>query len=86
MLLALLAVILIIYNTTTNDLKRIVAYSSIAHMNFVILGCFINSSIALNGAILLMLAHGFVSGGLFLFVGFLYDRFKSRNILYYRFS
>jgi NADH:ubiquinone oxidoreductase subunit 4 (subunit M) len=53
-------------------------------MSFVILGCFGGSIISLNGAVLLMLAHGFVSGGLFLAVGYLYDRYKSRNLLYYR--
>jgi proton-translocating NADH-quinone oxidoreductase chain M len=84
----LLAFIAIIYSSFTIlrqiDLKRIVAYSSIAHMNIFILGCFSGNIIALQGAILLMLAHGLVSGGLFLCVGYLYDRYKSRNLLYYR--
>lgn len=84
----LLASIGIIYSSFTIirqiDLKRIVAYSSIAHMNIVILGCFGGNIISLQGAILLMIAHGLVSGGLFLSVGYLYDRYKSRNLLYYR--
>lgn len=83
-----LAIVGIIYSSFTIlrqiDLKRIVAYSSVAHMSFVILGSFSGSTIALNGAILLMLAHGLVSSGLFLGVGLLYDRYKSRNLLYYR--
>lgn len=86
--IVLLAFIGIIYSSFTIlrqiDLKRIVAYSSIAHMNIVILGCFSGNIIALQGAISLMIAHGLVSGGLFLCVGYLYDRYKSRNILYFR--
>lgn len=83
-----LALIGIIYSSFTIlrqiDLKRIIAYSSVSHMSFVIVGCFGGTNIALNGAILLMLAHGLVSGGLFLCVGYLYDRYKSRNLFYYR--
>jgi len=83
-----IALLGIIYSSFTIlrqiDLKRIVAYSSVSHMNFVILGCFSGNEIAVNGAILLMIAHGLVSGGLFLMVGYLYDRYKSRNIFYYR--
>lgn len=83
-----LAIIGIIYSSFTIlrqiDLKRIIAYSSISHMGFVILGTFGGTFISLNGAVLLMIAHGLVSGGLFLAVGFLYDRYKSRNLLYYR--
>jgi proton-translocating NADH-quinone oxidoreductase chain M len=86
--ITLLAITGVIYSSFTIlrqiDLKRIVAYSSVAHMSFVILGTFSGTAISLNGAILLMLAHGFVSGGLFLAVGYLYDRYKSRNLLYYR--
>jgi proton-translocating NADH-quinone oxidoreductase chain M len=86
--ITLLAIIGVVYSSFTIlrqiDLKRVVAYSSVAHMSFVILGCFSGTVISLNGAILLMLAHGFVSAGLFLAVGYLYDRYKSRNLLYYR--
>lgn len=86
--ITVLAVIGILYSSFTIlrqvDLKRIVAYSSISHMSFVILGSFAGSLISLHGAFLLMIAHGLVSGGLFLSVGYLYDRYKSRNILYFR--
>jgi len=84
----ILALLGIIYSSFTIlrqiDMKRIVAYSSVSHMSFVILGCFAGTSISLNGGFLLMIAHGLVSGGLFLAVGYLYDRYKSRNLLYYR--
>ncbi len=87
-MIILLSLLGIIYSSFTIlrqiDLKRIIAYSSVSHMSFVILGTFGGTIISLNGAILLMLAHGLVSGGLFLAVGFLYDRYKSRNLLYYR--
>lgn len=87
-LIVILALVGVIYSSFTIlrqiDLKRIVAYSSISHMNFVIIGCFLGSQLALDGAVLLMIAHGLVSAGLFLMVGFLYDRYKSRNLLYYR--
>jgi proton-translocating NADH-quinone oxidoreductase chain M len=86
--IVVLALIGIIYSSFTIlrqiDLKRIVAYSSVSHMSLVIAGTFGGTIISLNGAVLLMLAHGLVSGGLFLCVGYLYDRYKSRNLLYYR--
>jgi len=65
------------------DLKRIIAYSSIAHMNLVTLGIFSFSIIGIEGAIFQSLSHGFVAGGLFLLVGILYDRFHSRHLYYY---
>lgn len=65
------------------DLKRIIAYSSIAHMNYAILGLFVQSLESLQGSIFLMLSHGFTSSGLFLLVGFLYDRFHTRLLFYY---
>lgn len=68
-----LAIISIIYSALAClrqiDMKRIVAYSSIAHMNLVILGCFSGNIIATQGAIMLMFAHAFVSCGLFICVG-----------------
>ena len=64
------------------DLKRIVAYSSVAHMNFAMLG-FLNSEIGFIGSVLLMVSHGLISSGLFFLVGFLYDRFHTKNIIYY---
>jgi proton-translocating NADH-quinone oxidoreductase chain M len=88
-LIILLAFLGVIYSSFSIlrqiDLKRIVAYSSISHMNLAILGCFGGNIITLQGSILLMIAHGLVSGGLFLCVGYLYDRYKSRNLLYYRY-
>jgi len=86
--IVVLALIGIIYSSFTIlrqiDLKRIIAYSSVTHMSYVILGCFGGTNVSLNGAVLLMLAHGLVSGGLFLCVGYLYDRYKSRNLYYFR--
>lgn len=65
------------------DLKKIIAYSSIGHMAFVILGLVSLTSEGLYGAIVLMIAHGFVSSGLFLLIGLLYDRYKSRLLPYF---
>lgn len=65
------------------DLKRIVAYSSIAHMNFALLGFFSNNIYGLMGGTLLMISHGLVSSALFLLVGVLYERYHTRLIYYY---
>lgn len=65
------------------DLKRIIAYSSIAHMNLVTIGIFSFNIIGIEGAILQSISHGFVSGGLFLLVGVLYDRYHTRFLYYY---
>lgn len=65
------------------DLKKIVAYSSVAHMNLVVLGLFSFKIQGLEGSIFLMLAHGIVSGALFFLVGAIYDRHHTRSILYY---
>ncbi|HTP97587.1 MAG TPA: NADH-quinone oxidoreductase subunit M [Burkholderiales bacterium] len=65
------------------DLKKLIAYSSISHMGFVTLGIFIFSPYGMEGAILQMVSHGFVSGALFLCVGVLYDRMHSRQIADY---
>jgi proton-translocating NADH-quinone oxidoreductase chain M len=82
-----LALISIIYASLTTlrqiDLKRIIAYSSVAHMNFVVLGLFSFNLYGLQGAMLLMIAHGFVSAALFLLIGILYDRYHNRLIHYY---
>ena len=64
------------------DIKRIVAYSSIAHMNMCMLGLFSFNEIAMLGSIFLMIAHGVVSGGLFFIIGIIYNRFKTKNIYY----
>jgi len=65
------------------DIKRIVAYSSIAHMNLCILGIFSFNNTAIAGSILLMISHGLVSGGLFFMIGMLYNRFHTKLIKYY---
>jgi NADH-quinone oxidoreductase subunit M len=65
------------------DMKKLVAYSSIAHMGFVTLGFFIFSQIGVEGALVQMISHGFVSGALFLCIGVMYDRMHSRNIADY---
>jgi len=82
-----LCILSIIYSSLTTirqiDLKKIIAYSSVAHMNFAVLGLFSNSIQGLDGALFFMLGHGFVSSGLFICIGILYDRYHTRNILYY---
>jgi len=65
------------------DLKRIIAYSSVAHMNFVTIGMFTLTLQGLEGCILLMLSHGLVSSALFLGIGVLYDRYHTRLLGYY---
>jgi len=65
------------------DLKRIVAYSSICHMNLIVLGLFLYSLEGLIGGCFLMLAHGIVSALFFFLVGFVYDRYGSRLLIYY---
>lgn len=65
------------------DMKRIIAYSSIAHMNLVVLGIFSFNTIGIEGSIIQSLSHGFVSGGMFLIIGILYSRYHSRFIHYY---
>ncbi len=62
------------------DMKRLIAYSSIAHMGFVTLGFFVFNAQGVEGALVQMVSHGFVSGALFLCVGVLYDRLHSRQI------
>lgn len=65
------------------DLKKVIAYSSVAHMNYVTLGVMSNSIQGVEGSIYLMLGHGFVSSALFLCVGLLYERYGTRIIKYY---
>jgi proton-translocating NADH-quinone oxidoreductase chain M len=82
-----MSVIAIIYTSLTTlrqiDLKKIIAYSSVAHMNFVTLGLFSLNTQGIEGSILLMISHGLVSPALFLCVGVLYDRHKTRLVRYY---
>jgi NADH-quinone oxidoreductase subunit M len=65
------------------DMKKLVAYSSIAHMGFVTLGFFIFNQIGVEGGIVQMISHGFVSGAMFLCIGVMYDRMHSRSIADY---
>jgi NADH-quinone oxidoreductase subunit M len=65
------------------DMKKLVAYSSIAHMGFVTLGFFIFNELGIAGGLVQMIAHGFVSGAMFLSIGVLYDRVHSREIASY---
>jgi NADH-quinone oxidoreductase subunit M len=82
--LSLIAVVYIgLVALTQTDMKKLVAYSSISHMGFVTLGLFIFNAYGMEGALLQMISHGFVSGALFLCIGVLYDRMHSRNIADY---
>ncbi|HWS74272.1 MAG TPA: NADH-quinone oxidoreductase subunit M [Quisquiliibacterium sp.] len=65
------------------DMKKLVAYSSIAHMGFVTLGFFMFNQMGVQGAIVQMISHGFVSGAMFLCIGVMYDRLHSRQIADY---
>jgi len=65
------------------DIKKIIAYSSIAHMGCCVLGLFAFNVLGLEGSLLMMIGHGIISPGLFLCVGLLYDRYKTRNVYYY---
>ncbi|MDP1558963.1 MAG: NADH-quinone oxidoreductase subunit M [Nitrosomonas sp.] len=65
------------------DMKKLIAYSSVAHMGFVTLGFFLFNAYGIEGAMVQMVSHGFVSGAMFLCVGVLYDRLHSRQIADY---
>ena len=65
------------------DMKKLIAYSSVAHMGFVTLGFFLFNAYGLEGAMVQMISHGFISGAMFLCVGVLYDRLHSRQIADY---
>ena len=79
-----LSVIAIVYGAVVSivqpDLKRLIAYSSVSHMGFVTLGIFVFNATALQGAILQMINHGLITGGLFLLVGAVYERTHDRTI------
>lgn len=86
-LVYVMSIVAVIYVSLTTlrqiDLKKIIAYSSVAHMAFVTLGIFTFNLPAIEGSIYLMLSHGVVSSALFMCVGVLYDRHKTRIIKYY---
>ena len=66
------------------DIKQIIAYSSIAHLNLSVIGLFSNDINGLIGSYFASISHGYISGGLFLLVGLLYDRYHTRVLKYYR--
>src|SRR5213595_1882068 len=82
-----LSIIAIIYvglvAMVQQDMKKLIAYSSVAHMGFVTLGFFIFNDLGVEGGLIQMIAHGFVSGAMFLCIGVLYDRVHSREISSY---
>jgi NADH-quinone oxidoreductase subunit M len=82
--LSLVAVVYIgLVALAQTDMKKLIAYSSISHMGFVTLGFFVFSELGIEGALVQMISHGFISAGMFLCVGVLYDRMHSRNIADY---
>jgi proton-translocating NADH-quinone oxidoreductase chain M len=82
-----IAAVGIVYSSLTairqSDFKRIIAYTSIAHMNLVILGIFSYNTLGIEGAVLQSLSHGFVASGLFLIIGVVYERYRTRVVQYY---
>jgi NADH-quinone oxidoreductase subunit M len=86
-LIYVLSIVAVIYTSLValaqEDMKKLIAYSSVAHMGIVTLGIFTFNAQGLSGALFTMLAHGVVSGALFLCVGVLYDRVHSREIMRY---
>ena len=82
--LSLIAVVYIgLVALVQQDMKKLVAYSSIAHMGFVTLGFFVFNELGVSGGLVQMISHGFVSGAMFLAIGVLYDRVHSREIAAY---
>ena len=83
----LLSILSIVYTSMTActqvDIKRIIAYASIGHMNVCVLGFFSLDVSSIYGSIILMFAHGLASAGLFFVIGMLYERFHTKNIKYY---
>jgi NADH-quinone oxidoreductase subunit M len=86
-LLASLAVVGILYGSlcalAQDDVKKLVAYSSVAHLGFCILGLFALNEVGLTGSLLVMLNHGLSTGALFLLVGMLYERYHTRQMADY---
>jgi NADH-quinone oxidoreductase subunit M len=86
-LVFVLSVVAIIYASLVafrqTDIKKLIAYSSVAHMGFVTMGIFAGNEQGVQGAIFQMLSHGVISGALFLCVGVIYDRMHTREIAFY---
>ena len=82
-----ISVIAIIYTSLValmqKDIKKLIAYSSVAHMGFVTLGIFSMNQQGIDGAIFQMISHGIISAALFLLVGVIYDRMHTRDIDFY---
>jgi NADH-quinone oxidoreductase subunit M len=82
-----LSVIAVVYTSLVafrqTDIKKLIAYSSVAHMGFVTMGIFSGNAEGMQGAIFQMLSHGLISGALFLCVGVVYDRMHTREIAFY---
>ena len=82
-----MSVIAIVYTSLVafrqTDIKKLIAYSSVAHMGFVTMGIFAGNEAGIQGAIFQMLSHGLISGALFLCVGVIYDRMHTREIAFY---
>lgn len=82
--LSLVAVVYIgLVALVQEDMKKLVAYSSIAHMGFVTLGFFMFSALGVEGALVQMISHGFIAGAMFYCIGVMYDRVHSRKIVDY---
>ncbi|EQD40297.1 proton-translocating NADH-quinone oxidoreductase, chain M, partial [mine drainage metagenome] len=82
--LSLIAVVYIgLVALVQQDMKKLVAYSSISHMGFVTLGIFLFNPMGMEGGLLQMISHGFISGAMFLCIGVLYDRMHTRQIADY---
>ena len=82
-----LSVIAVVYTSLVafrqTDIKKLIAYSSVAHMGFVTMGIFSGNAQGMQGAVFQMLSHGLISGALFLCVGVVYDRMHTREISFY---
>ena len=82
-----MSIIAIIYTSLVayrqKDIKKLIAYSSVAHMGFVTMGIFAVNFQGVQGALFQMISHGFISGALFLLVGVIYDRMHTREIAFY---
>src|SRR3546814_15269021 len=82
-----LSVIAIVYTSRVafrqTDMKKLIAYSSVAHMGFVTMGIFSGNAVGEQGALFQMLSHGVISSALFLCVGVIYDRMHTREIAFY---
>jgi NADH-quinone oxidoreductase subunit M len=82
-----IATVAVLYTSLTAirqvDLKKIIAYASVSHMNFVVLGLLTSNVTGILGSVFLMLSHGIVSSGLFFSVGVVYERYHTRLLRYY---